>query len=124
MRAEDTASVLKIIGMNNEALIPLAAKDLADHFENPGGEEYFVALIADEITGLMGFQPDKWGVPDIYWAVWLYLNPLLLRQGIASALYKRVEEELRGLNCRKVYLDVGNESAHHAAISFHQSQGF
>ncbi len=126
MTEADLDAVLKIVGMNDEALVPLLAEDLSNHFGRAAhlDEQYFVALIRGEIVGLMGFQPDKWGVPDVYWGVWLYLNPSRLRRGIAAALYERIEKALRDLGCRKVYVDVGNESQHHAAIAFHKSRGF
>ncbi len=111
----------------NDPTIPhLLEQDLASWFERgrPPGEEYFTALHGGQPVGMTGFRPDPWGVRDIYWLVWLYIDPAFKRRGIATRLFGHAQARLCKIGCRKVYLDVGNADKHQAAIAFHKRDGF
>ncbi|KDE48748.1 GCN5 family acetyltransferase [Geobacillus sp. CAMR12739] len=123
MKEEDLERVVEIVAANNPTLADLARRDISEGHRKETAR-FFVAEENRHVVGVMGYEKDRWGVQDIYWAIWLFVDPIWQRRGIATKLYGHIEEELRRLGCRKVYLDVGNESEHEAAIAFHKANGF
>ncbi|NIA61199.1 GNAT family N-acetyltransferase [Bacillus pacificus] len=85
---------------------------------------FHVAVVSGKIAGVMGYKPDKEGADHVYWAVWLYIDRKYMRKGIASRLWKSIEQNMIEKGARKCYLDVGNESDQPEAIAFHKKQGF
>jgi GNAT superfamily N-acetyltransferase len=117
----------EVVRLNDADIVHLMEADVGEWLSagRPAGEAYFTALAADGIAvGMTGYRPDPWKVPDISWLVWLYIHPDWKRHGIARRLFAHAQDRLRAGNCRKVYLDVGNERQHQAAIAFHERDGF
>ncbi|MFX0560977.1 N-acetyltransferase family protein [Tepidibacillus infernus] len=123
MLITDYEDVIKLITENNPKLHETAREEIAELLLRKEAK-LFVIDTGEEIVGVMGYRRDKWGVNDVYWAVWLYVHPRWHRKGVGTLLYKRIEQELSVIGCRKIYLDVGNEEEHKEAIAFHKSNGF
>jgi len=126
MADADAETMIEIVRRCDPGIPDLLRKDL-DRWTaagKPGNEQYFVATIGGVVTGLVGYQPDVWGVADISWLVWGYVEPAFQRRGIGEMLFAHAEERLAARGCRKIYLDVGNASEHVAAISFHERRGY
>jgi GNAT superfamily N-acetyltransferase len=90
----------------------------------PGHGRFLVAEVGERVVGVTGYRPDAWGARDIWWLVWLYVAPSFKRRGIATRLFATAQQELRGLGCRKCYLDVGDVVAQSPAVAFHERDGF
>ena len=118
--------MLALVELNEPGISGLFKEDLQRWLESGDTvhENYYVAGIADVIVGTLGYQPDPWKVSSIYWLVWGYVDPSWKRRGIASRLLGLIENEIIELGCRKLYLDIGNESEHHEAIATWTNRGF
>ncbi|HEU0097455.1 MAG TPA: GNAT family N-acetyltransferase [Allosphingosinicella sp.] len=117
----------EIVAANDPDIPHMMVADVSAWLDSgrPGGEAYFTALDpAGRVLGMTGYRPDPWGVADISWLVWLYVDPAEHRRGIARRLFAHAQDHLRERGCRKVYLDVGNADQHGAAIAFHEQDGF
>lgn len=126
MAEGDTERMIDIVRMCDPGIPESLRRDLARWHAagKPDTERYFVAAGDDEVVGLVGFQPDAWGVRDISWLVWGYIDPVRQRQGIGDMLFDHAEQILVKRGIRKIYLDVGNADAHVAAINFHERRGY
>ncbi len=126
MTSKDYNEVIDIISSYNSEHGEIAKEEFYDCFfgENSQKQVFYVAEVDGKVVGVMGYKPDKEGAERVYWAVWLYIHPSYRRLGIATSLWKKIEEELISLNARKCYLDVGNESDQPEAVAFHKKQGF
>jgi len=127
MVRDDIDIALEIIRSHVDEHAKIAARDFEEFFAKPPTEhhQYLVAEVDGKVVGCMGFLPDKdEEVEGVYWAVWLYVHPEYRRQGVGTQLWTEIEERLKKLRARKVYLDVGNEPDHPEAIAFHQKHGF
>ncbi len=124
MGPDDVEPALEAVAAHDEALVGPARAAFAAALAEDGPPRMLVAEREGRLVGVMGYGPDPWGVADVWWAEWLFVRPEARRQGVAAALYAEVERLLLERACRKVYLDVGNEDEHGAAIAFHRSRGF
>jgi GNAT superfamily N-acetyltransferase len=126
LQPEHLGPLHRIVAANDPKIPDLMTADVGAWLEagRPDGEAYFVALSADRPVGMAGYQPDRWGVADIAWLVWLYVDPVWHRCGIATDLFGHAQQILRQAGYRKVYLDVGNAANHGPAIAFHERDGF
>jgi len=92
---------------------------LADQVED------WVAELAGNIVGCMGFEPDNdEDAQGIYWTSYLFVHPAYYRRGIGSYLANAIEQRLKSLGARKIYLDVGNARDQPEAIGFHTKHGY
>lgn len=125
MTSDDLEPCLRIIESVEPELLPLAKVEVAGGFHRrPREQEFVVALLDGRLVGLLGHLRDIWGVPDVWWLNWLYVDPAVRRRGIATRLLAETENRLRRKGCRKVYLDVGNEDTHAEAIAMYDRTGW
>lgn len=124
MASADVDAALAAVAAHDPGLVEEAREVFAVAIAEAGPPRMLVAEHGDAVVGVMGCAPDPWGVADVWWAEWLFVLPRARRLGVAKALYAELERSLAERGCRKVYLDVGNESEHRPAIAFHRSQGF
>lgn len=89
-------------------------------------EDNYVAVdgSAGEVAGVVGFSPDKYGTPDIYWINWLYVDNRLRRAGIGSKLLDFIIDRVRSRKARKLYLDTSSDPIYDAAIALYDRFGF
>ncbi|HXT68716.1 MAG TPA: GNAT family N-acetyltransferase [Vicinamibacterales bacterium] len=118
--------LMEVVRLNDQTLPQMMCADVTRWLEagRPPQERYFSGIAAGEPIAMTGFRPDPWGVKNISWLVWLYVHPAWKRRGVARSLFTHAQNVLRQQGCRKVYLDVGNEIQHRAAIAFHEADGF
>lgn len=125
MTLSDIEQCLQIIEVIEPYLLEQAQVEVRDGFHGkPREQEFVVAEIGNRIVGLLGHLRDVWGTPDIWWLNWLYVDPEIRRQGVATNLLLETERRLRKKGCRKVYLDVGNEDTHLEALALYERVGF
>lgn len=126
-RLDDIEPLKVVVGDNDPHLVPSFERDYRV-VHAAGGysrqDHFLVAEMEGRLVGVTGYRPDAWGAHDIWWLVWLYIAPKFKRQGIATRLFATAQQELRGLGCRKCYLDVGDLVAQSAAVAFHERDGF
>lgn len=126
--APDDVEPLKVVvGDNDPHLVPSFERDYHEAYAaggNFGPGHFLVAEIEGGLVGVIGYRPDAWGARDIWWLMWLYIAPKFKRRGIATRLFATAQQELRGLGCRKCYLDVGDLVAQRAAVALHERDGF
>ncbi|MGO4302321.1 GNAT family N-acetyltransferase [Cupriavidus sp. RAF12] len=126
--APDDIEPLKMIVRDNDPhLVPSFERDyqlvhVAERL--PASGHFLVAKMEHGLVGVTGYRPDAWGARDIWWLTWLYISPKFKRRGIATRLFATAQQELRGLGCRKCYLDVGDLESQRAAVAFHERDGF
>lgn len=124
---EDISAILEIVGLNFEGHIESAKRDLHLFFSREPSiqRQFFVAVHKNQIVGCVGFAPDEdEDVEEVYWACWLYVRPEYHNQGVGSLLWSELEDRLKKLKARKLYLDVGNETDQSAATAFYLNRGF
>lgn len=119
----DIPKMIEISCMHDENIYQDASEEIIEIFHQNNGE-FFVYEVDGVVVGFMGYKFKKWGGEDVYWAIWLYIDPNFKRRKIGTKLYNHIEKELKRKKCRKIYLDVGNEENHKEAISFHLKNGF
>lgn len=120
---KDIPHMVEIVIKHDSTMKFDAEEEIIDVFHSKLGK-FYVYEEEEKIVGFMGYKAKRWGGDDIFWAIWLYVDPKFRRKGIATKLYNRIENELRKIGCRKIYLDVGNEETHQEAIKFHKRNGF
>lgn len=127
LRRTDIERAVEIVGTHNPEHAEMAGRDLIAHFNNnylPGS--YFLGAAHNgKLAGLMGLydDPDP-DVKNICWAVWLYVDSAFRNRGIGKALHNAIIKEASRRGARKLYLDVGNESDHPAAIDMYRKAGY
>ncbi|WP_088036565.1 GNAT family N-acetyltransferase [Evansella clarkii] len=119
----DIPTMIEIVVKNDKRIKRDAEEEIIEIFHNKHGE-FFIYEQNNNVAGFMGYKAKKWGGDDIYWAVWLYVDPKYKRKGVGTALYGKVEEEIKLKGGRKIYIDVGNEDSHKEAIKFHEKNGY
>ncbi|MCL6445561.1 MAG: GNAT family N-acetyltransferase [Alicyclobacillus sp.] len=127
MVKEDYDAVINIISEYNKEHGEIAKSEFYECFfgANEEKQTFHVAVTEEgKVVGVMGYKPDRQGAEGVYWAVWLYIHPTYRRLGIATKLWRSIEEALVKLGGRKCYLDVGNEHDQPEAVAFHKRQGF
>ncbi|MBG9548459.1 MULTISPECIES: GNAT family N-acetyltransferase [Cytobacillus] len=120
---KDIPQMVSVVIKNDNSIKSDAEEEIMEIFFEKNGS-FFVYEEDNQIVGFMGYKFKKWGGDDVYWAIWLYVDPDFKRKGIGTKLYERIEDEVRKKGCRKIYLDVGNEEDHQEAIKFHLNNGF
>lgn len=127
LQPEDIERAVEIVASHKQEHAKMANRDLKAHFSSkyfPGS--YFVgAAIKGKLVGLMGLynDPDV-DVKNICWAVWLYVDPKYRNQGVGKALHQAIIKEATRRKARKLYLDVGNETDHIAAVNMYKKAGY
>lgn len=122
-KESDLDRVLEIIGT-----FSLDNKELAE-VEFPkyvaiSGSQFYVCEINDIVVGVLGYIPDLEGAKNIYWAEWGYVHKDYRKKGIASKLWDTIENELKSKGCRRLFIDIGNESEHADAIRLYINRGY
>jgi GNAT superfamily N-acetyltransferase len=127
MRDTDLESTVEMIALYN-AEHSLSARRTFERFLSgklAERTEYFVAELKGNIVGCMGFEPEHdEEAQGVYWATYLFVHPAYYRRGIGSYLANAIEERIKSLGARKIYLDVGNARDQPEAIRFHMKHGY
>jgi GNAT superfamily N-acetyltransferase len=124
MECRDVEAALAAVASYDPGLITEARASFERALGEDGPPRMLVAECDGEVTGVMGYSPDPWGVADVWWTEWLFVLPKARRRGVATALSEEIERQIVARGCRKVYLDIGNAERQAAAIAFHRSQGY
>lgn len=122
---EEMARAVEIVVANDPTLREEAERDIYRGLLSDTATYY--ACIEEgkgEVVGITGYEEDRWGASDIYWGVYVYVDPKWHRRGIGTLLLEWLQEELKRVGCRKIYVDVGNESEQKDAIAFYYACGF
>ncbi len=122
-KESDLDSVLEAIGSFSLENKKLAEVEFPKYVAIKGSQ-FYVCEIDDIVVGVLGYIPDLEGAKNIYWAEWGYVHKNYRKRGIASQLWDTIENELRNKGCRKLYIDIGNESEHGDAIRLYKSRGY
>jgi ribosomal protein S18 acetylase RimI-like enzyme len=122
IRPYQTADEAAVIALWNESLTDGAPhNDPATSIRKKlavEGELFFVACVDDSVVGTaMGGYDGHRG-----WVYSVAVQPHVRRQGIGSALVRRLEEALRERGCLKVNLQVRTSNAQ--VIAFYEQLGF
>ena len=127
MEERDIDDVLEAVELNFEEHTKFARRDFQRFFAQPPDErrQFIVAEVNGRVVGSVGFHPDEdEDVEGVFWAIWLYVRPDHHGHGIGGLLWTEMEERVKALNARKVYMDVGNESDHAVATAFYLRRGY
>ncbi len=122
-KEEDLGSVLEAVGTFSLENRKLAEVEFPK-FVNIKGSKFYVCEIDGIVVGVLGYIPDLEGAKGIYWAEWGYVHKDYRKRGIASRLWDKIEEDLKGKGCRKLYIDIGNETDHEDAIRLYKSRNY
>lgn len=89
-------------------------------------ERNFVACDKEtgRVTGVCGFAPDKYKLPDILWLTWFYMDKNYRRRGVGTGLLQKAIRDAMELGARKIYLDTGNEDFYQDAVRMYKKFGF
>jgi ribosomal protein S18 acetylase RimI-like enzyme len=81
-------------------------------------ELFLVAAIDSKIVGtaMAGYDGHRG------WVYYVTVNTRYRRQGIGTALMKSVEQELAGMGCPKLNLQI--RAANHAVVAFYKKLGY
>jgi len=113
-------------GTFNEAEIEVALELLEEALRHPDESEYrFLCAthMQNELAGYVCFGP----IPmtehcyDLYWIV---VDIACSRQGVGKRLLVEMEDRLRGVNARRIYIDTSSTQAYAAARSFYGKNGY
>lgn len=123
----DVERVCEIIGQHNkwdkEIAGPFFLREFKENIAGLRRSRHFVAEISGRVTGSSGWIESQICAHGIYWLGWTYVDEANRRQGIGQALLDHVETTVRGLGCRKIYLDTG-ATGYDTAIKFYERNGF
>lgn len=119
----DLPMALDVIGSFSVQHASLAEKEIPKYAGIPGAQ-FYVGEVNGIVAGILGYIPDPEGAEGIFWAEWGYVHSAYRNQGIATALWDTIENELRLNGCRKLYIDIGNELEHYAAIKLYKERGY
>lgn len=109
------------------------ARELIDSAcAKPDADDYLVLLAEyggdeahppDEVVGYVcyGRTPFTVGTFDLYW---LATSPKFQRRGIAAALCRRLEDEVRALGGYLIRVETSGTEGYGSAQRFYQSQGY
>lgn len=103
------------------------ALELVDIYIKQGehsGYDFFISVGED--NNLLGYVcfgkiPLTDSCFDIYWIV---VNPLHQDKGIGTQLINAVEEKLRNLGARKIFVETSSQKKYLSAQNFYQKMGF
>lgn len=120
----DWQDVIDAIGTFSEAHRRLAIEEIPKILAK-NGAAFWVCEEDDKVVGILGYRKDDdVNAIGIYWAEWGYVHKDYRGKGIATKLWDVIEDNLRQLGCRKLYLDVGNEQDHCDAIRLYKKRGY
>lgn len=119
---EDHEAVLHVIETFSQNHRKLAENEFTAMVEMPDSQ-FWVCTHQEKIVGVLGYRKDP-VASGIYWAEWGYVHKDYRRQGIATLLWETLEADLKLKECRKIYIDIGNESEHIDAIRLYEKRGY
>jgi GNAT superfamily N-acetyltransferase len=126
MSADDQEVVLEIIEMHYTGDAKCAEKDYRRYFKLCEEEKVlhrnYVAIVDDRVVGVSGFYVDR-ETDDVFWLNWTYVAPDYQRQGIGSKLLDTIQEEIRKLGARKLYVDTSDGPIYKGAVTFYERKG-
>jgi len=127
MTPADTDRVCAIIGQHNRWDEDKARDYFPREFREAelgvGRSTHVVAEIDGRVVGCSGWIESQICANGIYWLGWTYVDTSMRGKGIGYALLRHVEDVVRGLGCRKLYLDTGARG-YETAIAFYERNGF
>lgn len=94
--------------------------------ENIEQDEYLFLCATDENSGLLGYAnygPAALsdGVFELYW---IAVKREMQRNGVGSALIKRVESEVKNLNGRKILVETSSQDKYRLTRNFYLKNGY
>ena len=108
----DKPRILEIVRATNVFLpheMPVAEEVMDDYFKDPAGSGYFFYVAEHEgmVAGYVCYGPTPLtqGTWDVYWAA---VKPELSGQGIASALFRLAEEDIRRRKGRLILIETSS----------------
>lgn len=120
----DFEGVLETIRTYSEEHYELAKREIP-HMIAMEGTQFYVCEDDNLIIAVLGYRKDiNPEAKGIYWAEYSYVRPQYQRKGISTRLWDIIEDELRRLGCRKIYIDIGNKSEHIVAINQYLKRGY
>lgn len=81
---------------------------------------FFVARVSDKVVGCAGFERQN-DTDGVYSLNWLAVHPSFKRRGIATKLYSFVEERVKWLGARLIFLNAGSGEVNR---HFYRNMGF
>lgn len=85
-------------------------------------DEVYVALLGDDIVGVIGYSRDYLSSDSGYWLGWFAVKEKYRRRRIGNRLLRRVERDLKAQGQRKVF--VSTEDSNSVAKTFYTWNGF
>ena len=128
MAADDYEAVISIINSHDTDDAKAAARDFHNYLKRSADRRRhrrnYVAIVDEKkVVGVSGFYIDI-EAKGIYWLNWTYVSPDHQRRGIGSALFAAIENEVRCLGARKLYVDTSNHPIYRGALEFYRKKGF
>ncbi|HAW52814.1 MAG TPA: hypothetical protein DCX54_10890 [Flavobacteriales bacterium] len=104
------------------------ARKYFDHYFNDKRREshdkVFVKIVSGKIVGVIGYVPDTYGTPGVFWLGWFYVQREEVGAGHGRDLLGYVIDKLRDAKARKLYLDTSTDELYLPARSLYESMGF
>lgn len=83
-------------------------------------KKFFIARVSDRIVGCAGFEKQD-DTDGVYSLNWLAVHPDFKRKGVATALCNLIEERVKRLGARLIFLNAGSGEANR---HFYRKMGF
>jgi ribosomal protein S18 acetylase RimI-like enzyme len=85
-------------------------------------DDVYVALLDEELVGVIGYCRDYFSTDYSYWLGWFIVRKNLRRNRIGTKLLRKVERDLKARRKRKLF--VSTEDNNREAKSFYTANGF
>jgi GNAT superfamily N-acetyltransferase len=113
-------------GTFNEAEIGVALELVEEALRHQVGSEYrFLCAtnMQNELSGYICFGPIPM-TENCYDLYWIVVDKGYSRQGVGKRLLVEMENVLRGVSARRIYIDTSSTQAYAAARSFYAKNGY
>lgn len=123
----DLNDVLHIINEYQRYDVEFARRYYRRYFSNEPDEmtekdKVYVALLGEELAGVIGYCRDYFSSDYSYWLGWFVVKEKFRKNKIGTKLLRRVEKDLRTRKKRKLFVTTEDYNA--VAKSFYTKNGF
>ena len=93
---------------------------LSTHFKPDGIPTMYVAVYQDAVIGTAALEDDAMDTHPEFtpWLAWLYTDVKYRKNGVGEALAKKVIEEARSINVKKLYVFTPDRQHYHERFGF------
>ena len=87
-------------------------------------DKVFVGTIDKKIVAVIGYCPDRLETKGCYWLGWFYVHKEYRDRKYGQALLKKVIDQLKDTDAKKLFVDTSSDENYNKAIRFYLANKF